>query len=147
MIIGVPKELQDGENRVAAIPTTVKEYIKNGMEVYVETSAGNGSFISDEQYQESGAKIVSRDELYSKSDIIIKVNSPVINDTINECNSLKDGSIFKIQPEIQNKQLRYSKKEDFNEEVVKLFLNKQVDLNSKKFDKKLFKEPYILKSK
>ena len=60
---------------------------------------------------------------------------------------IKDGSIFKIQPEIQNKQLRYSKKEDFNEEVVKLFLNKQVDLNSKKFDKKLFNEPYILKSK
>ena len=94
MIIGVPKELQYGENRVAAIPTTVKEYIKKGMEVYVESTAGNGSFISDGQYQESGARIVSRDELYSKSDIIIKVNSPVINDTINECNFLKEGSIF-----------------------------------------------------
>ena len=42
--------------------------------------------------------------------------------------------------------MRYSRKDEFNEEVVKLFLNKQVNLNSDKFDKKLFKEPYILKS-
>ena len=48
MIIGVPKELQPGENRVAAIPSTVKEYIKKGIEVYVESSAGSGSFISDD---------------------------------------------------------------------------------------------------
>ena len=61
---------------------------------------------------------------------------------------IKDESIFKIQPEIQNKskEMRYSRKDEFNEEVVKLFLNKQVNLNSDKFDKKLFKEPYILKS-
>ena len=53
----------------------------------------------------------------------------------------------KIQNKDKDKQFRYSKKADFNEEVVKLFLNKQVNLNSKKFDKKLFKDPYILKSK
>ena len=47
MIIGVPKELMEGENRVAAIPATVKEYIKKGMDVYIESGAGAGSFISD----------------------------------------------------------------------------------------------------
>ena len=94
MIIGVPKELMEGENRVAAIPATVKEYIKKGMEVCVESGAGNGSFISDEEYKNSGAQIVSKDELYQKSDIIIKVNSPIINDSINECDNIKEGSTF-----------------------------------------------------
>ena len=61
---------------------------------------------------------------------------------------IKNESIFSIQPEIQNKdkEVRYSKKDEFNEDVVKLFLNKQINLNSDKFDKKLFKDPYILKS-
>jgi|TARA_Y100000294_G_C8539009_1_gene330354 methionyl-tRNA formyltransferase len=61
---------------------------------------------------------------------------------------IKNESIFSIQPEIQNKnkEVRYSKKDEFNEDVVKLFLNKQINLNSYKFDKKLFKDPYILKS-
>ena len=61
---------------------------------------------------------------------------------------VKDQSIFNIQSEIQNKdkEVRYSKKDEFNEDVVKLFLNKQINLNSDKFDKKLFKDPYILKS-
>ena len=61
---------------------------------------------------------------------------------------IKNESIFSIQPEMQNKdkEVRYSKKDEFNEDVVKLFLNKQINLNSDKFDKKLFKDPYILKS-
>ena len=60
---------------------------------------------------------------------------------------IKNESIFSIQPEIQNKdkEVRCSKKDEFNEDVVKLFLNKQINLNSDKFDKKLFKDPYILK--
>tara|TARA_Y100001970_G_scaffold226213_1_gene279608 strand:+ start:2570 stop:3718 length:1149 start_codon:yes stop_codon:yes gene_type:complete len=94
MIIGVPKELMEGENRVAAIPATVKEYIKKGMDVYIESGAGAGSFISDEEYKNSGAQIVDKEELYKKSDIIIKVNSPIINDLVNECDSIKEGSVF-----------------------------------------------------
>ena len=94
MIIGVPKELQDGENRVSAIPATVKEFTKKGIDVYVESGAGDGSFISNEEYENSGAKIVDRNDLYLNSDIIIKVNSPIINNDINECDLLKDESIF-----------------------------------------------------
>ena len=94
MIIGVPKEILGGENRVAAIPATVKEYIKNGIDVLIESGAGEKSFISDAQYKESGASIVDRNELYSKSDMIIKVNSPVINENLNECDFLKEESSF-----------------------------------------------------
>ena len=94
MIIGVPKELADGENRVAAVPETIKEYIKRGINVYVEFGAGEKSFISDAKYIESGAHIVDRAELYLKSDMIIKVNSPVINENLNECDYLKEGTTF-----------------------------------------------------
>ena len=94
MIIGVPKEISDGENRVAAIPATVKEYTKKGIDVLVEFGAGEKSFISNAQYEEAGATIVDKDKLYSKSDMIIKVNSPIVNEHVNECDSLKEESSF-----------------------------------------------------
>ena len=61
---------------------------------------------------------------------------------------VKDESIFDIKPIVQNTktELRYSKKIDFTEEVVKKFLKKKIDLNLKKFDEKLFRNPYILRS-
>ena len=62
---------------------------------------------------------------------------------------IKNQSIFDIKPAIQNKEkeeeIRYSRKDEFNEEIVKSFLFKTINLNSKQFDKTLFKEPYILK--
>lgn len=60
---------------------------------------------------------------------------------------IKNESIFKFSPEIQNnsKEVRYSKKDQFNEEIVKLFLLKNIDLNCKKLDMHLYKDPYILK--
>ena len=60
---------------------------------------------------------------------------------------IKNQSIFDIKPIIQNKEeeIRYSKKDEFNEEIVKSFFFKKIDLNSKQFDKTLYKEPYILK--
>ena len=61
---------------------------------------------------------------------------------------IKNESIFKSSPEIQNKskEVRYSKKDQFNEEIVKLFLLKKIDLNSKKLDMHLYKDPYIYKN-
>ena len=61
---------------------------------------------------------------------------------------IKNESIFKYSPEIQNKskEVRYSKKDQFNEEIVKLFLLKKIDLNSKKLDMHLYKDPYIYKN-
>ena len=60
---------------------------------------------------------------------------------------IKNQSIFDIKPIIQNKEkgIRYSKKDEFNEEIVKSFLFKTINLNSKQFDKTLFEEPHILK--
>ena len=60
---------------------------------------------------------------------------------------IKDGSIFTIEPEIQNKkeEVRYSKKIEFNEEIVKKYFEKKIDLNKKEFDYSLLKEPFFLK--
>ena len=59
---------------------------------------------------------------------------------------IKDKSIFNIEPAIQekSKEIRYSKKIEFNEEVVINYLNKTIDLNSKQFDNLLLKEPFFL---
>ena len=60
---------------------------------------------------------------------------------------IKDGSIFKINPEVLNKkeEVRYSKKSEFNEEIVKKYFEKEIDLNKKEFDNSLLKEPFFLK--
>tara|TARA_B100000212_G_scaffold36641_1_gene23677 strand:+ start:3423 stop:4580 length:1158 start_codon:yes stop_codon:yes gene_type:complete len=97
MIIGVPKEILKNEKRVAVIPSTVKEYIKKGIEVIIETNAGAGSFISDNEYESAGAKIIDDvKELFSKSDLILKVNSPLMNENIgiHESEMIKNGSAF-----------------------------------------------------
>ena len=59
---------------------------------------------------------------------------------------IKDGSIFTIQPLNQDKtkEIKYSKKSDFSEELVKEYFEKKIDLNSKKFDNSLLKEPFFL---
>ena len=59
----------------------------------------------------------------------------------------KAETIFKYLPELQNKskEVRYSRKNEFNDEIVKSFLSKKIDLNSKSFEKNLYKDPYILK--
>ena len=80
MIISIPKEITPGENRVAVIPATVKEYIKKGNTVQIEAGAGAGSFISDEDFKAVGAEIVNETKaLYENADIILKVNSPIMN--------------------------------------------------------------------
>ena len=83
MVIGVPKETLGGENRIGVTPNTIKELIKKDFEVIIESGAGIGSFITDEDYQAAGAKIISNaNEVYNSSDAIIKVNPPS-NDEIN----------------------------------------------------------------
>lgn len=78
MIIGVPKEIKNNENRVAVTPAGVTEFLKYGHTVYVQTEAGKGSGLSDEAYAESGAIILSTiEEVYAISDMIIKVKEPI----------------------------------------------------------------------
>ena len=95
MVVAIPKEILNDENRVAAIPATVKELVKKGMEVIVEAGAGERSFSSDESYVEAGAKIEKDiNKLYAKADLVLKVNHPIYNENlkIHEAELLKEGS-------------------------------------------------------
>jgi len=77
MIVGVPKEIKEGEYRVSAVPAIVDSLVAAGHRVLVETGAGRGSGIDDQSYETAGATIVcSREEVYSGADIIVKVKEP-----------------------------------------------------------------------
>ncbi|REE05705.1 alanine dehydrogenase [Marinoscillum furvescens] len=78
MIIGVPKEIKNNENRVALTPAGAKELTKRGHQVYVQATAGLGSGFSDEQYVEAGAKTLPTiEETYEIAEMIIKVKEPI----------------------------------------------------------------------
>lgn len=77
MIIGIPKEIKDNENRVAVIPPVVQSLTKAGHEVFVQNDAGKGSGYENELYEKSGAKILDKAaDIFSKSEMIIKVKEP-----------------------------------------------------------------------
>jgi len=78
MIIGVPKEIKNNENRVAVTPAGVTEFRKHGHTIYVQTEAGKGSGFSDELYSAAGATILSTiEEVYGIAEMIIKVKEPI----------------------------------------------------------------------
>ncbi len=78
MFIGIPKEIKTDENRVAITPYGVKILTENNNKVYVQKSAGDLSGFSDEEYKNAGAYIIdSAEEIYSKSEMILKVKSPL----------------------------------------------------------------------
>jgi len=78
MIIGVPKEIKNNEFRVAITAPGVHEFLANGHTVLIETGAGIGSHIADEEYLVAGAEMVdSADELWARSDMVMKVKEPV----------------------------------------------------------------------
>lgn len=77
MIIGVPREIKQDEYRVAMLPVGVEELTRRGHQVLVESGAGLGSGLTDVEYEENGAEIVSEaSEVFSRSDLIIKVKEP-----------------------------------------------------------------------
>ena len=74
MIIGIPRELKDQENRVALTPRSVSSLVRSGGKVVVESQAGSRSGFSDDEYSTAGAAVVaSQAELYGKADLIVKV--------------------------------------------------------------------------
>lgn len=77
MLIGVPKEIKSDEYRVGMIPAGVDELVRRGQRVLIETGAGLGSGLTDEQYAEAGAEIVSTAaDVYGQADLIVKVKEP-----------------------------------------------------------------------
>ncbi len=78
MIIGVPREIKNNENRVAVTPAGTVEFVKNGHEVYVQATAGLGSGFEDSAYTNAGAKILPTiEEVYAIAEMIIKVKEPI----------------------------------------------------------------------
>lgn len=78
MIIGVPKEIKNNENRVALTPAGTQELVKRGHTVYVQTKAGEGSGFNDDEYNKAGAKILSKaEEVFAIAEMIMKVKEPI----------------------------------------------------------------------
>lgn len=78
MKIGIPKEIKPDEYRVAIVPAGVDALVRNNHEVVIETGAGIGSGISDDDFTSAGAKISkSRDEVYRQCEMVIKVKEPL----------------------------------------------------------------------
>ncbi len=89
MIIGVPKETADRERRVSLVPDAVSKFTQSM--VIIETGAGEGADYPDSAYSAKGAEVVSDPEtLYSRSDIVLKVQPP----SINEVEILKENSVL-----------------------------------------------------
>ncbi len=78
MIIGVPKEIKEQEQRVALLPSAANQLIRHGHSVLVEKNAGIGSGYADEEYAKAGAEIVNQaKEVFARADLIVKVKEPL----------------------------------------------------------------------
>lgn len=78
MIIGVPKEIKNNENRVALTPAGTKELVKRGHTVYIQHTAGDGSGFTDDEYAGAGANIINDPaEIFRLAEMIIKVKEPI----------------------------------------------------------------------
>jgi alanine dehydrogenase len=78
MVIGVPREIKEQENRVALPPSAAYQLIKRGHEIVVEMGAGAGSGFFDEEYAAAGARLVpSHDEVFARAELVVKVKEPL----------------------------------------------------------------------
>jgi alanine dehydrogenase len=76
--VGIPREVKNHEYRVAITPAGVNEFVRAGHEVYIETEAGAGSSITDDEFATAGARILpSADEVWATGDLILKVKEPI----------------------------------------------------------------------
>src|SRR5436190_978437 len=76
MRIGVAKETKQDEYRVALTTAGVVELVHRGHEVLVETSAGEGSSMSDDDYRAAGARIAGVDAVWAETELVLKVKEP-----------------------------------------------------------------------
>ena len=78
MIVGIPKEIKDNENRVSLTPSGAKELVNKGHIVYVQQDAGINSGYSNRNYMDAGALILPYiEDIYSSSDMVVKVKEPI----------------------------------------------------------------------
>jgi len=89
--VAVPREVKNNEYRVAMTPSGVHELVRNGHEVYIETGAGVGSSITDEDYVAAGAKIVdTAADAWATGDLILKVKEPIAS----EYDKMREGQVL-----------------------------------------------------
>jgi len=77
VIVGVPREIKPGEERVALTPAGVRALVQTGHRVVVEHGAGLGSSIRDEEYTREGATTASVDEVWAQAELVLKVKEPI----------------------------------------------------------------------
>jgi NAD(P) transhydrogenase subunit alpha len=97
LIVSIPKEIFEGEKRVAIIPETVAKLKKLGYTVYVQKDAGDLAGFSNQQYLDAGAEIIEDvNKLYKEADILIKVNIPMKHPYTqkNELEMMKENSFY-----------------------------------------------------
>jgi len=76
MIIGIPKEIKNNENRVSMTPAGARELVQRGHTVYVQHTAGINSGFPDEEYEKAGAHILPTiEEVYAIAEMIVKVRN------------------------------------------------------------------------
>jgi NAD(P) transhydrogenase subunit alpha len=97
LIIAVPKEVLSGENRVALVPDVASKLIKAGFEINIERDAGLNAGYTNDRYEKAGCKIIDKpEELYSNSQIVLKVQRPLEHPVLkkNELELMKDGTLL-----------------------------------------------------
>src|SRR5215216_135651 len=81
MIVGLPKEVKDNEYRVGLVPAGVKWLTSAGHTVLVQTGAGEGSGITNEEYARAGGEMVdSAEEAWSRANMVVKVKEPIASE-------------------------------------------------------------------
>ncbi|NOU11840.1 MAG: alanine dehydrogenase, partial [Nitrospira sp.] len=91
MVIGVPKEIKDHEYRVSLTPEGAATLRQSGHEVWLESSAGQGSGFSDDAYRKAGASVAgSKEEVFKRADLIVKVKEPLLA----ECHLFRPGQVL-----------------------------------------------------
>jgi proton-translocating NAD(P)+ transhydrogenase subunit alpha len=97
VVIGVPKEILAGENRVALVPDVVPKLIKAGFQINIEKDAGLNAGFTNDKYETAGVKVLEKvEDIYNTSDIIFKVQRPLEHPQFNknEIDLMKKGTLL-----------------------------------------------------
>ncbi|MGC4808778.1 alanine dehydrogenase [Micromonospora sp. DT233] len=91
MKVGIPREIKNHEYRVAITPAGVNEFVRNGHQVFLETGAGVGSSITDDEFAAAGAKILgTADEVWETAELVLKVKEPIAE----EYHRMREGQVL-----------------------------------------------------
>ena len=97
MVIGIPREILEGENRVAIVPDVASKLIKAGFQINIEKNAGLKAGFTNDKYESAGAKVIENvQEIYNSSDVILKVQRPHVHPALNknEIDLMKKGTLL-----------------------------------------------------